>query len=349
MSSTAQYDLESCAAFYLERLLEQLEGECPLVAQRNFVSNNAIFQEVLSGELFQNLKKRVFSAIPSHTQLTPPDWSKLIEALKFGECRYVHDQCHEFLLRNNHLRGHPNADADLRKAQEVLAECRANYIEPDEICINTFINGRIQFVVSERRQNPKPAPSTPSSHHNGNGNGNNHSSHSDISMVHLKGDPGFGLVDALGKRYRCFVKNAERAKLDDILALKITNVTLNTILGEHGEETILYLEPRVHTGDLVMVILEDLSYTGNSFTFRLYSYDGFLWFKRRGINKKAFNSETLHPGDCLIVKVLYTSEEPKCQKDGKIQRLGIIKAIPVRRVDKVMVAGPDTPFATIPK
>ena len=82
---------------------------------------------------------------------------------------------------------------------------------------------------------------------------------------------------------------------------------------------------------MIEIELVSLSHTENSFTFRHHSYDGFLWFKRRGVNKAVFNKSTLRPGDRIIAKVLYTTEEEKRAGNGNITRLGIIKAIPVRK------------------
>ena len=333
MTQQPVQDLEGQAAFSLERLLEQLDRECPLVAQRTFVGAHTLFRQVLDTDLLVKLQERVFAAVPDENDEFTVNWERLSDALNFGEHKLVHDRCSEFLLRHSHLRGHAEADVDLGRAQDLLASCRMNYIEPEEVAVNTFINGQIQFVVSERRGSNGTA-----ARDNG-GNG---------QSTPMRGDPGFSISDALGRRYRCFVKQVPGAKLEEVLKLKITNVTDITIDGDHGPETVLYLEPRIHSGEQVMVRLDSLSYTGNSFTFRLHRYDGFLWFKRRGVNKEMFNAETLHPGDQVVVQVLYTSEQPKWQSGGRLQRLGIIKAIPLHRVERVTVAGPDTVAARIP-
>ncbi len=331
-------DPEVKAAFYLERLLEQLDRECPLVAHHTFVTHHTTFRDVLDAALLDALQERVFAAAPGADDVFQPDWKELEHALEFGEYRFVHDTCNEYLLRYSHLRGQPSAESCLRQAQELLARCRMFFIEPEEMRINTFINGRIQFVVSERRSSSNHDDF---SGNNGNGNGNG-------EKKKLQGDPGFSLVDALGSRYRCFVKQLSDARIDEVVRLKITNITEQTIRGEHGPERVVYMEPRVHSQEQVVIVLDDLSYTGNSYTFRLHSYDGFLWFKRRGVNHREFNPDTLHPGDHIVAQVLYTTEEVKLQRDGRIQRLGIIKAIPVRRVRSMTVAGPGTSAASIP-
>jgi len=65
------------------------------------------------------------------------------------------------------------------------------------------------------------------------------------------------------------------------------------------------------------------------------------------VNKALFNQSTLRPGERIIAKVLYTTEEEKRASNGNITRLGIIKAIPVRKADQELNPedNPDTDAA----
>lgn len=333
-------DQSAKAAFHLERLLEQLDGGYPAAAHRTFVTHHAMFRDVLEEELFEALQKRVFSAEPARDEAFALDFARLKDALEFCEYAFVHDQCSEFLLRHSHESGRTTEKA-IQKAEELLAASRMHYLEPDEVRINTAINGRIEFVVSERKIKTSSTESMPRSILDVNRQQGGH-------RDSIPGDPGFTIADTSGRLYRCFVKKVSAATVGDVIHLKITNVTQKTIMGENGEETILYLEPRYHPGEEITVVLDALSYTGNSYTFRLHSYDGFLWFRRRGVNKEKFNTETLRPGDCVVAKILYTSEDPKWQRDGSLQRLGIVKAIPLRRVESLTVADLDRTAAKVP-
>ncbi|MGC9326150.1 MAG: hypothetical protein ACP5I1_00820, partial [Candidatus Hinthialibacter sp.] len=229
-------------------------------------------------------------------------------AWKFSEHKTVHDCGKELLL---HYQQQSEIQTKRKSAEEeirdILAANNAFYIEPDSIHINRFINASIDFVVENRK-------SSSSSHKS------------------LPGNPGFYLIDALGVRYRCFVKQVKNVNVGDKIKLKITNIPGLAIATYANREPIIYLEPRLAPGDIIDVELGTLSHTENSFTFRCYSYDGFLWFKRRGVNKSLFNKKTLRPGDRVRARILYTTEEEKRSPSGNITRLGIIKAAPLKKI-----------------
>ncbi|MFB3787680.1 MAG: hypothetical protein ACE15F_15065 [bacterium] len=296
-------ELQRVVLFYLERVMEQLEHGSVRLARQTCERYRTFFATLLKANHLQ----RIEASVSQEEAWTPEKEAKFYERMKnaweFGEHKVVHDCAREILLHHHH-------DSDpcalCVKVNEILVMNNAKYIEPDSIAINTFIDAKIDFIVEKRKSN------------------------SQANKI-LQGNPGFYLEDAVGTRYRCFVKQVNNVKPGDVLKLKITNIPGLAIATRNNQEPILYLEPRVAPGELIEIELVSLSHTENSFTFRHHSYDGFLWFKRRGVNKAIFNKSTLRPGDRVIAKVLYTTEEEKRSGNGNITRLGIIKAIPVRK------------------
>jgi hypothetical protein len=309
---------EAIAVFYLERLMDQLDRQCFLLAHRTFVRHRSDFSLILDESLLDNLQRRVQSEAPKDSGSLSHLIEKVTHAVQFGEYRAAYDFGTEYILANdrpNPSNGHVTA---LETIRNLLADACWHFLEPDDVQINTFVNAEIGFIVSRRGVSTKTGQP-------------------------LDGDPGFTWVDAVGQRYRCFVKQVPHVQVGDLLHLKITNVT-NTFIhnAAQGKERVIYLEPRVQSGDHIPIEIDSLSHTGNSFTFRLHSYDGFLWFKRRGVNKDLFNERTLQAGDHVLAEVLYTTEEVSPQ------RLGLLKAIPIKRLDAPAKTGPDKDVATTP-
>ncbi len=299
-------DDDQVSLYYVERILEQLELGCFKLAKQTFEVRKTKYYELLKPEHFSYLNERV------HCE---DDWSeekeqqwvdRLRNAWSFGVTKIVHDMAHEILLHHDHKPEECSNHSICEEIVDILATNNSDYIEPDEVNINTFINPKVAFVVDQRRSKTN-------------------------NQRILEGNPGFNLTDALGQRYRCFIKQISDVNIGDQLNLKITNIPGLMLTDNKRHEKIIYLEPRVIPGELIEVELSNISYTGNSFTFRYHSYDGFLWFKRKGVNKEVFNKNTLNANDRIIAKVIYTTEEEKRSKKGNISRLGIIKAIPVKR------------------
>lgn len=312
------------AIFYMERILEVIELDCTLLAKKIFDKYQNQFQSLLTAEPFQQIKDRVSVSDNWTAEKEMAFFDRLKSASSFNEYKTVHDVAHEFLLHHDHpAESCPTHDLcdDVNK---ILAINNASYLEPDEVSINTFIDAKITFVVEQRRAKSK----------------NNQP---------LEGNPGFHITDALNHSYRCFVKQVSDVEVDDVLQLKITNIPGLAISGNQTNEPIVYLEPRVVPGEKIEVEVLNLSHTGNSFTFRHHSYDGFLWFKRRGVNKEIFNQHTLKPKDKIVAKVLYTSEDVKRSPRGNITRLGVIKAIPLKHIsaEQYRQADPNTAVAKV--
>jgi len=300
--------LESKSIYYMERILELLSKGCMAAAKKVFSRYHSSIEQLLPNEHYKQLCCRI----------TPPDdWSKekeqhfylmLSQAQAQPSYIDIHDTAYELLL---HL-DEPSSDAATQgtylNLQRILAKNYVHYIEPDEIEINTFMDAQVEFVVENRR----------ASRNNG---------------VPVEGDPGFYLTDTMRQSYRCFIKQVPHVSVGDTLTLKITNIPGMTINSKSVQEKILYFEPRIEPGEIVELEVMNMSHTGNSFTFRHHSYDGFLWFKRRGVNKKQFNQQNIKPKDRILAKVLYTSEEIKRSHTGQITRLGIVKAVPIKRLD----------------
>jgi hypothetical protein len=298
-------ELEEIKLFYLERLMDQLDSGCNYLARNTFFRYKSHFQSLLQPSHIDRLEQNT----QQQNSWTRDDELKFLDRMNnawlFGEHKTVHDCGQEIMLRQNDK---TDVNVELvEQVQNLLASNNAYYIEPDNINVNTFINAKVAFVVGQRKSQSNPTKP-------------------------LAGNPGFYLRDACGLRYRCFIKQVNNIQEGDEVKLKITNIpglvfaTLNT------REPIIYLEPRTTPGETIEVEIGSISHTENSFTFRYHSYDGFLWFKRHGVNKRIFNKFTLRPGDRINARVLYTSEEEKRSSSGNITRLGIIKAIPLRRV-----------------
>ena len=290
------------ALFYAERILEQAEAEYFLMAQQNFQQYRSTLSALLQPQHFAHLAERANQPDQWNEKKENRFQERLKNAWIFSEHKTVHDCAYEILLHHRHTADSCPTHTICDQVNEILAANNAVYIEPDELSLNTFVDAVISFVVDHRRL-------------------------SATGQQPLNGNPGFYLIDAVGKRYRCFVKEVSNSHPGDLLKLKITNIPGLAVANKRTAEPILYLEPRVIPGDIIEVELADLSYTGNSFTFRHYSYDGFLWFKRRGVNKEIFNRNSLHSKDRIIAKVLYTSEEVQKTENRSATRLGIIKAI----------------------
>jgi hypothetical protein len=225
----------------------------------------------------------------------------MLDAWEFSEYKTVHDCALEIMSHTSLT--HQNAKTEnAAKAESMLAASRAFYVEPDEVMINMSIDTEIKFVVEN-------------------------------------GNPGFRIRDAIGQRYRCFVKDVDNLQIGDHLKMKITNIPGFELNTNNRKEIILYLEPRVSQGDIIEIEISSLSHTGNSFTFRHRSYDGFLWLKKREVNKNVFNKHTLGEKDKVLAKILYTTEEIKTSKKGTPTRLGLIKAIPLKIVSRHSFTG----------
>ena len=304
-----QEDKGQKAVFYLERILEQLDMDVRALAQKIFFAYRSEFETMLNPEHFRHLQERA-SVVDNWTPKKEKQFYERVKnAVSFNESKVVHDLAHEIILHHHHPAETCSTHWIFDEMLQLLAQNNNHYLEPDEICINTFLDAKIQFIVEQRRpRQPGKAP--------------------------LVGNPGFHLTDVLNRSFRCFVKQVSGVKLNEELKLKITNLPGLTISTRNIIEPVVYLEPRVTPEDLIEVELLNLSHTGNSFTFRHHSYDGFLWFKRRGVNKEIFNKKTLQPKDHILAKVLYTSEEVKQSNRGTISRLGVIKAIPIKRVEE---------------
>ncbi|MDP8245661.1 MAG: hypothetical protein P9L94_16370 [Candidatus Hinthialibacter antarcticus] len=299
---------EAAALYYAERILELSNLGFYQLAQQRFQTYESCLRSMLSAEVLNSLQERTAK---------PDDWSaqkeqnlmaRMKDAVEFNEHKAVHDCAHEILLHHNHRADRCPTHHICDEVIETLAENNAHFIEPGEIDINTSINAEVEFVVEQRRTG---------------GDGRN-----------PQGNPGFYWTDALNRKFRGFIKQVENINVGDNLKLKVTNVPGLTINSREQSEQILYLEPRVSPGDIIEVKLSSLSHTRNSFTFRHHSYDGFLWFKRRGVNKEIFNERTLRPNERLYVKILYTTNEERRSSKGNITRLGVIKAIPFKRVEE---------------
>ncbi len=293
--------------FYVERILDIFNEGCVALAHKIYNEYRDECKSILSKENVAYLKQKMEQ---------PDDWSdekqntfveRIENARSFGEYQSVHDMCHEILLHHNHRADRCPTHEICYKIQDILARNNMHYLEPNEVNINTFLNASIEFVVDRRRSSSQDNKT-------------------------LEGNPGFYLSDALGQRYRCFVKQVGHVEVGTEVKVKITNIPGPALNNGKKWEPIVYVEPRVSPGDLIEIELSSLSHTGNSFTFRHHSYDGFLWFKRRGVNKEIFNQNTLHPKDRILAKVLYTTDEMKRGSSGKVNRLGIIKAIPMKRL-----------------
>ncbi len=299
---------EQVLLYYVERILEHLDAGCILLARNIFKVYERSLKELLKTEHFAYIKERV-NYPDDWTDEKEREWlERFYNARAFGEYKIVHDLGHEILLHHDHDPAECANHSLIGELMNILASNNVLFLEPGEVEINTFINAEVAFIVENRRSKS-------------------------TSQKALEGNPGFSLIDTLGRRYRCFIKQVPNAQIGDRLQLKITNIPGLMLSDKKKSEQILYLEPRVMPGDVIEVELSNLSYTGNSFTFRFHSYDGFLWFKRKGVNKEIFNKNTLREKDRIIAKVLYTTEEEKRNKSGNISRLGIIKAIPLRRAD----------------
>ncbi|MBI1390693.1 MAG: hypothetical protein GC154_19865 [bacterium] len=313
---------EAETLFYAERILELANSDYKLLARRLFQQHAVHAQRLLKQEHFNHLRDRADQ---------PDDWSdqkeqmlfrRLKDAAAFNECKEIHDCAHEILLHHDHRADRCPTHHICDEVNEILANNNVHYVEPGEIQINANINATVDFVVESRRSNGGGSP---------------------------QGNPGFYWTDVLGRRYRGFIKQVDNAQIGDTLKLKITNIPGLTISSKNHVDHILYLEPRVSPGDVIEVELSSLSHTHNSFTFRHHSYDGFLWFKRRGVNKEIFNERTLHAHDRLMVKILYITDEVRRSSRGTITRLGVIKAIPVKRIEETRSpeAHPEIGVATV--
>ena len=269
MTESTQQEIKSSreevAVFYLERLMDQLDRECFLLAHRTFVRHRNEFLLILDQDLVESLQKRVQSEIPKQMD-AGKTIEKVTSAVQFGEYRAAFDLGTEYLLAYDQPDVSNTSATTLETIKNLLADARWFHLEPDEIQINSFVNAEIGFVVDRRGICAKTGEP-------------------------LSGNPGFTWVDCLGQRYRCFVKQVPDANAGDLIKLKITNVTNNFINTSHGKERIIYLEPRVQKGDRIPVEVLSISHNKHSFTFRLHSYDGFLWLRHRSVNRKTFKRE----------------------------------------------------------
>ncbi len=315
-------DEQRVPLFYAERVLELMESDYRSLARHIFITQQAQFSKLLKPDHLTHLETSTSQTGPWTKKDERTLWQRMQNAWAFGEYKTVHDCGHEILLRQDETE--TLSETFTEKVKQLLAANNAHYIEPDEVAINTFVDARIEFLVENRTSRSAQGAT-------------------------LQGNPGFYLRDALGRRFRCFVKQVDETQVGDKLHTKITNIPGLVLSSNNVRETILYLEPRIAPGDIIHVELNSLSHSGNSFTFRHLSYDGFLWFKRRGVNKEVFNRKSLRPNDRIIAKVLYTSDEEKRASNGNITRLGLIKAIPVRRAGTGFVreASPDTGAAKV--
>lgn len=304
----SQEERDRDTLFYMERVLELTEQECFALARRTFERHRRDFAVMLEPGPYEQLESRAMAGDRWSPEKEDEMFENLRNAHSFNEFKAVHDLGLEILLHHQHKAESCPTHWRCDEINQCLAEANAHYLEPDEVAVNTFVDAVIQFVVEQRRPRSPGKPN-------------------------LEGNPGFHLKDALGRAYRCFVKQVRGVDQGDLLKLKITNIPGMSISNKGVSEPIVYLEPRVTPGDKIEVELLNLSHTGNSFTFRHHSYDGFLWFKRRGVNKELFNRHTLKPKDRIMAKILYTSEEIKVSDRGNVTRLGVIKAIPVKRAE----------------
>lgn len=312
-----EQDQEKVLLFYLERVMEQIESGCILLANDTFRRYRNQFGALLKPAHLARLDQVTSQDSNWSAETERVFIERMKNAWEFGEYKTVHDACKEILL---HIKTPSNGHTQIaEQVRELLAANNFFYIEPDSININTFIDANVVFIVEKRK------------------------AHNQTQRL-LRGNPGFYLEDALGNRYRCFVKQVDDVGVGERLKLKITNIPGIAFATQTMQEPIIYLEPRVSPGDTIEIELGTLSHTENSFTFRHHSYDGFLWFKRRGVNKNLFNQDTLQEGDRIVARVLYTTEEEKRSPSGNITRLGIIKAIPVRKaaLESNPEADPDT-------
>lgn len=298
---------ESTYIYYMERILELLKKRCIAQAKSIFEKYHTQIEELLPPDHFKQLCERI---------LPDDDWSiekeeeffELLDESSYSRNHVdIHDYAHELLLHIDNPSANTPSQESFDRLNLVLAKNNGCFIEPNEVKINTFIDADVEFVVEKRRAQQD-------------------------ENKELKGNPGFYLRDSLNKSYQCFIKQVSNVEVGDSLKLKITNIPGNEIDSRQSKETIVYLEPRTMPGELIEVEVMNLSHTGNSFTFRHHSYDGFLWFKRRGVNKEQFNVQSIKPKDKILAKVLYTSEEAKYSHRGQITRLGIIKAVPLKRL-----------------
>ncbi len=299
---------EAAALYYAERILELSNLGFYLLAQQRFQTYENCLRSMLSDEVFSSLKQRMAKTDDWSQKKEDNLMARMKDAVEFNEYKAVHDCAHEILLHHNHRADRCPTHYICDEVIEALSENNAMFIEPGEIAINTSINAEVEFIVEQRRS--------------GNDGRN------------PQGNPGFYWTDALNRKFRGFIKQVDHVNVGEKLKLKVTNIPGLTINSKDQTEQILYLEPRVSPGDIIEVKLSSLSHTQNSFTFRHHSYDGFLWFKRRGVNKEIFNERTLRSNDKLLVKVLYTTNEERRSSKGNITRLGVIKAIPFKRIDQ---------------
>ena len=301
-------EIKDKTLFYLERILELLDNGYISLSRHIFEQHEQDFSGILQNDHFIYLKQRIAPEDPWSLHKEQEYYTRLKNARIFGEYVIVHDCAYEILLH------YPVKDRSnypiCQKIEDILAENNLHYIEPDEIAINAFFDSAIEFIVEN-------------------------------------GNPGFHLQDCLGQWYRCFVKDTSGKQVGDPLKLKITNIPgLEINNSRNKKEIVIYLEPRVTQGDIIEVEISSLSHTGNSYTFRHRSYDGFLWFKKRGVNRQIFNQNTLQPKDKILAKILYTTEEIKVSNSGSPTRLGLIKAIPIKRLTTLTMANPDNSAAT---
>ncbi|MFH1744228.1 MAG: hypothetical protein ABIH23_34940 [bacterium] len=314
---------EEVAVFYLERLMDQLDRQCFLLAHRTFVRHRTDFLMILDENLVDSLQKRVQSEIPQEPDSPNQVIEKVTHAVQFGEYRTAYDLGTEYLLAHDQPDASNGSMKILETIRNLLADARRHYLEPDEVQVNTLVNAEIGFIVDRRGICAKTGQP-------------------------LSGNPGFTWIDVMGHRYRCFIKQVPDAEVGDLLRLKITNVTNSFIDTSRGREQVVYLEPRVQKGDLVPIEVLSLSHNKHSYTFRLHSYDGFLWLRHRSVNRKKFNEQSLHPGDRILAEVLYTTDEIKMSPTGNPKRLGLIKALPIKRLDTPATTDPSTAAATTP-
>lgn len=300
--------MESKSIFYMERILELLSKHCFVQAKTVFYRYHKYMEQMLSPEHFQQMRHRVDQNDDWSTQ-KENQFQQLLQSAQTSRIPIdIHDYATELLAHIEEPSSDSCTQESYLRLQRVLAENYFHYIDPDEITINTFINAKVEFVVESRRA-------------------------SRDNDVMIDGDPGFYLTDSMDNTYRCFIKQVSGVEVGSTLRLKITNIPGMSIKGKQAKEKIIYLEPRIEPGDSLEIEVMNVSHTGNSFTFRHHSYDGFLWFKRRGVNKKDFNQNNIKPKDKILAKVLYTSDDIKRSKSGQITRLGIVKAIPLKRLD----------------
>ena len=141
---------EDAAVFYLERLMDQLDRRCFLLAHRTFVRHRSDFSSILEDSLLDNLQKRVQSEVPQEMRSPNEVIEKVTNAVQFGEYRTAYDLATEYLLAHDQ----PNASngdlTALETLRDLLAETRRFYVEPDDVQVNTFVNAEVGFVVERR-------------------------------------------------------------------------------------------------------------------------------------------------------------------------------------------------------